>query len=82
MDNPKHSYDLLEDYSHHIKLYNYDFKQHDDFVDTTNRLREPFEAVKDIFGKQKKLLEVKPFIIANSSETKGRRKLRRRSRAN
>ena len=25
LDNPKNAYDILEDYSHHIKLHNYDF---------------------------------------------------------
>ena len=42
LDEPKNAYDVLEDYSHHVKLCKYDYKKHDDFIDNTNRICESY----------------------------------------
>lgn len=57
LDDPHNSYDVLEDYSQYIKQNGYDFKKHNDFQDNTERLREKYSAVNEIFKANKKLLD-------------------------
>lgn len=49
--------DIFEDYSHHTKLYKFDYKQKNDFVDFYNRIRETYDEQKDYAEKHKKLLD-------------------------
>ena len=65
LDNPKNVYDVFEDYATQIKLFKYDFKKHDDFVDNTQRLRETYDQQKQLNQLQIKKLQV-IFILKNS----------------
>lgn len=57
LDNVRDPVDIFEDYSHHTKLYQYDYKKCNDFVDNSNRLRETYDQQKEYMEKNKKLLE-------------------------
>eukprot|EP00825_Cyclidium_porcatum_P039634 TRINITY_DN4852_c0_g1_i1.p1 TRINITY_DN4852_c0_g1~~TRINITY_DN4852_c0_g1_i1.p1 ORF type:complete len:497 (+),score=131.93 TRINITY_DN4852_c0_g1_i1:147-1637(+) len=57
LNNVKDPLDLFEDYSHHTKLYKYDYKKSNDFVDNVQRLREAPEQQKEYLEKNKKLLD-------------------------
>lgn len=57
LDNPKNVYDVFEDYATQIKLFKYDFKKHDDFVDNTQRLRETYDQQKQLNQLQIKKLQ-------------------------
>ncbi|EGR31624.1 radial spoke head protein, putative [Ichthyophthirius multifiliis] len=63
LDEPKNAYDVLEDYSHHVKLCKYDFKQHSDFTDNTQRILEKYQDVQESYQKNKKLLSVNIFLF-------------------
>ncbi|KRX05140.1 hypothetical protein PPERSA_06774 [Pseudocohnilembus persalinus] len=57
LDNPDNCYDILEDYSLNVKQSNYDFKNHDQTEDNSQRIRENNGELKEYVEKTNKFLE-------------------------
>lgn len=59
LDDPTNAYDLLEDYSHHVRKTKYNHTIHPSAKeDTAARIRESYDQVQSDFTANKKLLDV------------------------